>query len=294
MIYLKEVVVLEGGVHLKLSQREQDVLVELSKWEERIHSYESNYFEKQMDRYYDKGMSLFAGENKQQLFALLDSALFHIHTLLLSTSFHQKSVDRMLSTARIFHEDIRGINDMRKLSIDQIHFIGQPLLAKNRLSGCILGGLSAKSPVSITVSDLVSLIFINLRSVQISASLFGNITNSPFEIMTMLKVFNAACLPKNKQSAAWNELLLEWENASEKYFYEASDQITTEDSLQILIQHAVKSIVLKTLNRTSINNRSTVSRLIGAGVNYKLANKVSEFSYKYYQTRFLLEKQNNY
>ena len=56
-------------------------------------------------------------------------------------------------------------------------------------------------------ADIPGMAVINLRVVQLIAMTYGIEVNTPYEMMTALKVFNTSILPKRLQSEGWEELM---------------------------------------------------------------------------------------
>ncbi|MCT2343014.1 EcsC family protein [Niallia taxi] len=272
-----------------LTYREEEVLKELSEWERVLFSYDKTDLESLYEKYVRKSMSFLEESKWAELYSIVDSSLFHAYTMLLSSSLHENSNERMLSTARIFNENITDITDMKKLTIDQLHFIGQQQMAKNRLYACFQGGIAGTGGIAAAATDFLALMVINIRFCQQTSALFGSPGNTPTEIMTALKVLHGACLPKRLQGRAWAELMEEMERPS-NYFYEGTENVASNETVEVMLQQTMKMFFIFLFGKKTYKKMPFVSMLIGAGANYQYTKKITEFSYKYYQRRYLYEK----
>jgi len=272
-----------------LTYREEEVLKELSEWERELLSYEKNDVESLYEKYVKKSMTLIEDSKWHEIYAVIDNSLFHAYTLLLSSSLHEISNERMLSTARIFNENITEIKDMKDLTIDQLHFIGQQQIGKHRLYACFQGGISGTGGATAAASDFLALMAINIRFCQQISSLFGYPGNTPTEIMTALKVLHGACLPKRLQGKAWADLMEELERPN-NYFYEGTENIASNETAEVILLQTMKMFFIFLFGKKTYKKMPFVSMLIGAGANYQYTKKITEFTYKFYQRRYLYEK----
>ncbi|MCM3029852.1 EcsC family protein [Niallia sp. MER 6] len=272
-----------------LTFREEEVLKELSEWERELLSYEKNDMVSLYEKYVKKSMSYIEESKWQDIYAVIDNSLFHAYTMLLSSSLHENANERMLSTARIFNENITEITDMKSLTIDQLHFIGQQQMAKHRLYACFQGSITGTGGVAAAASDFLGLMAINIRFCQQISSLFGSPGNTPTEIMTALKVLHGACLPKRLQGKAWAELMEELGRPN-NYFYEGSENVASSEVAEVMLQQTMKMFFIFLFGKKTYKKMPFVSMFIGAGANYQYTKKITEFIYKFYQRRYLYEK----
>lgn len=130
------------------------------------------------------------------------------------------------------------------------------------------------------------MLIINLRSVQVLASLYGRPADSPNEIMTALKVFCAGCLPHEQRKEAWNELMDELEKEQQGFFYDGKDEIVQEKMLHSLLSELIKLSFILFFKRKS----SMAGTIIGAAANYHFTKEMTELAHHFYQKSYLLSK----
>jgi hypothetical protein len=271
------------------TERDQKVKEELAEWENKLLSYQPNDFELTYEKYIEKAFSLLPEDIQTQFFTLLDAWLFHLHALIQGTQFQMDAKDRILSASRIFVPQIEGITDLRNLEIDQLNYIVQQQIARHRFYSFAQGGLAGTGGTLLLSSDLPAMAVINLRAVQLIAMSYGFEVNTPFEMMTSLKVFHIATLPARLQNEGWEELKSELDNAHD-YFFEGNEKLTDVSWIEQPIKQLLKAMAILAFRKKFLQGIPLVSMAIGAGSNYFLTRKVTDFAQKYYQWRYLLIK----
>jgi hypothetical protein len=275
------------------TERDQKVKEELAEWENKLLSYQPNDFELTYEKYIEKAFSLLPEDIQTQFFTLLDAWLFHLHALIQGTQFQMDAKDRILSAGRIFDPQIENITDLRNLEIDQLNYIVQQQIARHRFYSFAQGGLSGTGGTLLLSSDLPAMAVINLRSVQLIAMSYGFEVNTPFEMMTSLKVFHIATLPARLQNVGWEELKSELNNAHD-YLFEGNEKLTDVSWIEQPIKQLLKAMAIVTFRRKFLQGIPLVSMAIGAGANYYLTRKVTDFAKSYYQWRYLLNKNDQF
>jgi hypothetical protein len=119
---------------------------------------------------------------------------------------------------------------------------------------------------------------------------YGYEVNTPYEMMTSLKVFHIGTLPPRIQKEGWIMLKDELEKYENPYFYEGTEEISNITWLEQPLQQVFKALVIALFRRKIIQGMPLVSMAIGAGANYQLTRKVTELAHKYYQYRYLKER----
>ena len=132
---------------------------------------------------------------------------------------------------------------------------------------------------------------INLRVVQLIAMTYGFEVNTPYEMMTSLKVFHTATLPPRVQKEGWTSLMEDLEGNDEHYFYEGNEKITDITWLEQPVQQLLKALVITLFRKRVIQGIPLVSMAIGSGANFQLTRKVTDLAHKYYQLRYLKGKE---
>ena len=276
---------------MPLSERESKVLNEIRDWESNLLNYEPNDFQLTYEKYLERSFSLLPAKVQSQFFSLIDSWLFHLHGIIQGSQLQMDAKERILSSGRIFKKDLEKIDDLRQLEIDQLQYIAQQQIARHRLYSFVQGGFVGTGGTLLLGTDIPAMAVINLRVVQLIAMTYGFEVNTPYEMMTSLKVFHTATLPPRLQKEGWASLKEELERSEEHYFYEGNEEITDITWLEQPVQQLLKAMVITLFRKKVIQGIPLVSMAIGAGTNYHLTRKVTDYAHKYYQLRYLREKE---
>jgi hypothetical protein len=275
---------------MPMTDREQKVLDELHEWERKLYSYEPNDFELAYDRYLERSFNLLPEEAQEKFFSLFDSWLFHLHSLIQGAQLQVDAKERILAAGRVFNPELETIQDLRQLPIEQLEFIAGQQIARHRMYSIVQGGMSGSGGNLVLGADMPAMAVINLRVVQLIAMTYGFEVNTPFEMMVALKVFHTATMPSRMQSSGWNELRNDLEQAEDYYFYQGNDDLTDVTWLEQPIKQLFKGMAILIFRKKHIQGMPIISMAIGAGANYQLTRRVTEFAHKYYQMRYFKEK----
>lgn len=274
-----------------LTERESKVLENIAQWSNQLYQYEPNDFELTFDKYLDKSFSLLPEDVQSQFFSLLDTWLFHLHALIQGAQLQMDAKERILTAGRIFNAEITNIDQLRELNIEQLQYIAEQQISRHRFYSMVQGGLSGTGGSLMLGSDIPAMAVINLRVVQLIAMTYGYEVNTPFEMMTSLKVFHGATLPSRLQGRAWEELLNDLNQHQTYYFYEGNEDITDITWMEKLIKQMFKAIVISMFKKKTMKGIPIIAIGIGASTNYLFTRKVTDFAHKYYQMRYLMEKE---
>lgn len=277
---------------MSLTEREKRVLDELKDWEVSLSEYIPNDIELVYDRYLERTFSMLPEEVQQQFFARLDTWLFHLHALIQGSQLQLEAKERILSAGRVFNPDIELISEMKSLNLEQIQYITDQQIARHRLYSFVQGGMSGSGGNLVLGADIPAMSVINLRAVQLIAMSYGFEVNTPFEMMTALKVFHTAMMPKRLQYSGWNELMEDLKQAEEGeyYFYNGKEELTNLTWVEQPIKQIIKATMILLFRKRKLQGIPIISMAIGAGANYQLTRKVTDFAHKYYQMRYFLHK----
>jgi hypothetical protein len=275
---------------MPLSERENSVLAGIRDWESKLHNYEPNDLELVYEKSLERSFSLLPEEVQQQFFSALDSWLFHLHALIQGSQLQMDAKERILTAGRVFHSEIETIEDLKALNIDQLQYIAQQQIARHRLYSFAQGGVAGTGSSLMLGADIPAMAVINLRAVQLIAMTYGFEVNTPYEMMSSLKVFHAATLPPRMQGSAWEELMYELQSQEEFYFYEGKEDLTDITWIEQPMKQLFKAMAIYFFRKKSVQGIPFISMAIGAGANYQLTRKVTDFAHKYYQMRYLQEK----
>lgn len=276
---------------MPLTDREAKVLNEIQEWERNLFNYEANDFQLTYEKYLQQSFSLLPEKVQRQFFSVIDSWLFHLHSLIQGAQLQMDAKERILSSGRIFKKDLEKIEDLRQLQIEQLEYIAEQQIARHRLYSFAQGGLAGTGGPLLLSTDIPAIAVINLRAVQLIAMTYGVEVNTPFEMMTSLKVFHTATLPSRLQKEGWTLLMNELDSHDDHYFYEGNEEITDITWLEQPVQQLLKALVITLFRKKMIQGIPLVSMAIGAGSNYQLTRKVTDVAHKYYQLRYLKEKE---
>ena len=273
------------------TDRETKVWNEISEWEKNLFNYEPNDFQLTYEKYLERSFSLLPETVQKQFFSLVDTWLFHLHGMIQGSQLQMDAKERILSSGRVFIPDLENISDLKNLEINQLQYIAEQHIARHRLYSLAQGGLAGTGSSLLLGMDIPAMAVINLRVVQLIAMTYGYEVNTPYEMMTSLKVFHIGTLPPRIQKEGWIMLKDELEKYENPYFYEGTEEISNITWLEQPLQQVFKAMVIALFRRKMIQGMPLVSIAIGAGANYQLTRKVTELAHKYYQYRYLKEKE---
>nr|WP_263325427.1 EcsC family protein [Neobacillus sp. Marseille-Q6967] len=276
---------------MPLTDREKEILAEIRQWETHLYQYELNDLQRTYEKYLERSFSLLPENVQHQFFSVIDTWLFHLHGMIQGSQLQMDARDRIISSGKVFNKDIRKIEDLRQLEIDQLRYISMQQMAKHRLYSFAQGGLAGTGGALLLGTDIPAMAVINLRVVQLIAMTYGFEVNTPHELMTSLKVFHTATMPARLQNEGWTVLMNELQSGADNYFYEGNEEITDITWLEQPILQLLKAMVITVFRKKVFQGIPVVSMAIGAGVNYQLTRKVTEFAHHYYQLRYLNEKE---
>lgn len=275
---------------MSLTAREKNVLEGIHNWENKLYRYEANDFQLIYDKYIERTFQQLPEKTRQSFFEILDNGLFHAHSLIQGSQLQMDAKEKIILNGRIFNEEITEIEDMKQLSIDQLQYIANQQIARHRLYSFTQGGMTGTGGTILLGSDIPFMAVINLRVVQLIAATYGVEVNTPYEMMTALKVFNASVLPNRLKGQGWADLKNNLLKSQERYFYEGSEELANIAWIEQLLKQGLKGLAIMMLRKKMIQKVPFISMAIGAGMNYQLTRKVTEFAHNYYQMRYLIEK----
>ena len=268
-----------------LTKAEVYYLEKIEEWENELRNNQSNKIFHLYSDFIRTGLSYIPEMQIHKLLRSLDNILFHLHAILFNSTFQRNTAQKLTHQARVHNESIFTLKDMKKLNIDQLQAFADKQMAHYRMLASAQGALSSKH-MGFLMGDFLSMLIINLRAVQVLASIYGRPADSPNEIMTTLKVFCAGCLPYEQRKEAWDELMVEWESEHQDFFYNGKDEIVQEKMLHVLLAELIKLSFLLFFKGKS----SYKSTVIGVTTNYHFTRNITEFAHHYYQKSYLLSK----
>ncbi|WP_031534939.1 EcsC family protein [Bacillus sp. MB2021] len=266
-----------------LSKAENFYLDKIEQWENELINQRPNKLFYIYSDYINASLSYIPDMHKQIILQSLDNILFHLHAILFNSTFQRNTAQKLMHQARVHNESIFTLKDMKKLNIDQLHAIANKQMAHYRLLATGQGILASKH-TGFLMGDFLSILIINLRAVQVLASIYGRPADSPSEIMISLKVFCTGCLPYKQRMEAWVEIMGELEKEQQSFFYNGNDEMVPEKMLQTLLTELIK------LSFLQFYKGSHTGAVIGAAGNYHFTRNITEVAHHYYQKSYLLNK----
>jgi len=274
-----------------LTNREQKILEELLIWEKELSLDERSDFKRTYDYWIEKNFRQIPDLVRKKILSKLDQIFFYFHSIIQNSNWQAESREKVLSTARMLDETIISVNDMKRLTIDQMHYIAELEISKHRLTSFVQGLLTGTGGIFLLGIDFPLQLAINLRAVQMVALSYGNEVMIPYEMMLSLKVFHASLMPEHLKYKEWNRLKEElYEHSDNPYFYNGSDQLATEQTLKHITEQLIKLFIIQFFKRKTIQNIPAIGMAVGAGSNYQMTKKCTSFAQKFYQYRLLLER----
>lgn len=275
---------------MELTGRRKLVWEEIEAWEKSFFIDENKNSYYSLEHTFNEAIQSWRPNVQEKILKTLDSIIFHTHSIAQNSQYDKKTKAKILDFGRIFDGSIHEISDMKVLTIDQLRFIANQHLAKQRLVSFAQGGFSGLGGLLAVSLDLPLMLTINLRSIQLTAMTYGYDLNNPYELMLALKVFHVATLPKTLQKEGWHHLLMELNQYEDKWiFFDENDNYKSTVWLQQPIKQMGKGFVLFLLRNKLFQGIPLLGMTIGAGTNYFLAKQVSDIAHHFYQKRFLLE-----
>lgn len=276
---------------MNVTNREERLLEEIHEWERHYFTYEASDFERTYDKWLQMSLEQLGEKKQEKLLSSIDNILFHLHALIQNTRYHEEARNRLILQAQVFNEEIYTIDDLKKLSIEQVNFIASQQVAKQRLLAFGQGGISGMGGMLLLGIDIPALLVINLRAIQLIGLSYGYDTKKPFEMMIALKLFHAASLPKELQGQAWGELWSELEQREyDGLFYNGSEEIINSSWMQQPIRQLLKAMAITFLKKKVIQGIPLLGMAFGATMNYQFSRQITEVATRFYQKRHLYEK----
>jgi hypothetical protein len=272
------------------TKQDEKAWQELLKWEKDFFHHHPNDFQLTTQKYIENELGNLRPDIQEKMFNIIDSLLFHTHAMVQNSHFQLDARHRLLTEARVFNERIEEISDLKQLSITQLTYIADQQIARQRLLSFAQGGLSGTGSLLLLGMDLPAMFALNLRAIQLVAMTYGYEVNRPFEMMLALKLFYTASLPKNMQKDSWQELEQEVKEEINPYFYQGKEELTNITWLHNPLKQAVKAFMITALRKKIIQGIPLISIVLGAGINYQFSRTITEVAHKFYQKRYLEEK----
>lgn len=278
---------------LPWTKRDEAVWADIRAWEDRYFVHEPNDFGVAYEKWIEAGFSKLHAPLKKRVLSTIDTLLFHLHALIQNSQFQLEAKERLINEARLFNEHVESISDLKSLKIDQLRYMAEQQIARQRLLSFAQGGVTGTGGLFLLGIDFPAVITMNLRSVQLIAMNYGYEIGLPSEMMTALKVFHTASLPKRLRHQAWLNLEDDvYDEQYDPYFYEDSEVLVDSLWLEHTLKQVTKAVVIQLLRKKMIQGVPIIGMAFGAGMNYQFSRQVTELAHHFYQKRYLVEKNN--
>lgn len=271
------------------TRRDEQIWEDLQEWRQKLFEYETTDIENTYDKWMEQAFSLLPDSLQVQFFEKLDGWLFHLNSLLRESQLQSDAEERIIKTARSMNSEIDKLEDVRNLSIDQLTYLAEQQAARHRLYSFAQGGMAGSGKTVLVGSDLIAMAVINLRAVQLMAMSFGYNVQSPAGLLETLKVFHTATMPERLKMFGWEDLINDLQKGDEQFYYHEPEQITDSSWIDEPLKHLLKVSLILMLSKKA-SGLPLASMAIGAGINYKTTRKITDFTLKYYQYKYLLIK----
>jgi hypothetical protein len=277
---------------MELTAREQKIWNDIIEWKNTLADKEASVVQQQLDKWTEEVFKTIPVKKQDAFFRHVDGWLFHLHAFIGQSQVQVDAKKRLLLYARTFDEQVEGIEDMNRLSIDIRAYIVDQMMAKHRLYSFVQGGVTGTGGILFLGMDIPAMATINLRAIQLVAMTYGYDVNKPYEMMLALKVFHASLLPTHLQKYAWEQLIQDIQPGERPFFYEGNDELTNEKWLEYPMKQLMKMLAIYALRRKVWQGIPILGMVIGSTANYKLTRYVTDFANRFYQLRSLADKSN--
>lgn len=273
-----------------LTYREQRIWDDIAGQRKGLGNMQLSDFQHLYDQWIEGIVNKIPIRKREVFFQGLDKALFELHSFIQSSSFQRESKKRIIDRAKVFEERIESLHDLKTLPIDRLIYLADSEIAKHRIYSLAQGGVTGLGGFVLLFSDLPMMAAINLRITQVIGMCYGYDANVPYEMMLSLKVFHAGTLPQRLQGYAWDELVKEVREREDEYFYLGTEALTDYTWLEQPLKQILKLMLISNLRKKVIQGVPILGIGIGSITNYQLTKQVTEFAHRFYQYRFLYEK----
>lgn len=280
---------MRGEIKFVALERQYERLANIEKWENDYFHSEATDFERAYYKWLDKAFHQLGEARREKILMTVDQLLFHLNAMIQNSRYLEEERKRLIIQAKVYQSEIETIGDLKTLSIDVRRFLSQQQMAKQRLISFGQGGLAGLGGIVLLSTDLIAMFTINLRAIQLIAMSYGFETNRPFEMMTSLKLFHIATLPKHLQRGAWDELWEEIEATEyDELFYRGKEEIMDVTWFVEPIRQLLKAVIIMMLRKKLIQGIPLVGMAFGATMNYQFSRHITEVAANFYEKRALL------
>lgn len=270
------------------TKRDQAYWDELMAWEQQLAADQNSTVE-EANSFTSQAAAVLPEETQTLLAEKVDEGLKSIYAFMHKTQLQNEVRSRVLAVARVFDEEIETLTHMRRLPIDQLHYISSQQTARSRLLAAAQGAITGTGKLLPLAADMVSLPVIQLHVIEATAMSYGFDLNEPFEKDTILHVLYTAMLPKHSKVDGWAQLITEVE---EGISYIDGRWSFNESMLREPLQYIIKLAAVRGFRRQKMSGLPLLSMAVGIGASWRTVNETAVLAERYYQYRYLHEKKN--
>lgn len=183
---------------------------------------------------------------------------------------------------RFGHEDVRGMEDIRQLDLQEVDRVLDGLSAKYISLAAVEGTATGFSGLAGIVPDIVALVAINLRAAGEYATYCGFDITASEERLYALGILDAAALPASERHRA------------EARLNEASHLVARERSTRALnavvssaVSTAAKSVAMRLTRSKALQFMPVAGAFLAGGFNALYTRTVCDAAFHLYRERFL-------
>ena len=276
---------------MSLNEQERRILDSLLEWEKNYFDHLPTDIERKYDQWLEEMFMVLPEDVQEKFWKQVDEWIIYLQIAIQQSKIQQERISHIVNEAKIFNQQVATIEDLKKLPLDQLNYIVDQQISSHKLYSFLQGGISGSGHALFIGFDIPALLAIQLRAIQLIAVTYGYNITHPFELMVSLKLYHCATVPKRFQKQIWDQLFYELENSEESYFYDRQEKITDLPWLNHVFVQLLKGLMIFLMCKRKNHGRSILSMGFGAWYNYSLTKKITDLAKKFYQYRYLLEKE---
>ncbi|MCD7032774.1 EcsC family protein [Metabacillus sp. GX 13764] len=277
-----------------LNYKEKRLYSELIQWEKHLQSDMRPDLARTYEVWLKESYEKIPGHLRRTFFNRADDIFLHFYSLIQNSQLLHDSGRKIISIAQTYDNSIDAVNGLKKLSVDQKHYIANTQLARHRLYSLVQGGMTGGFGLALYLFDLPLLCVIQIKAIQLTAMSYGYEMNSPYEMMTGLKVYRASLLPKHLRYREWTALIEEAKrNAGTPFLYDSEEPLADEKLIYPAVSQIAKLLFIAAARKKLLQGIPVFGAAAGAGANYRLTKQAADFAQHYYVYRSFLEKGEN-
>lgn len=276
---------------MTLSEFEAERMQQIHQWLNELESRQEAPGDllQRYDLFLDELFALLPDEMQKRILESLDQCFIYVQVALHQVEHVHDKAEKIIANVKVMNSKIDDLSGMKSLPLEKLQLLAEREINMHQLYSLVQGGLAGSGNPLLLGIDLPAVILINLKAIQSIALSYGYPIHHPVEAILALKVFHSATLPKRFQRKAWDRLFQELRD-QDGYFYEGNNRISDVPWFNTLLLQLMKAVAIHLFRNKETKKGSFFSVAIGAGSNYVLTKQVTDWAHRFYQYRFLLDK----